>query len=184
MALALTQKQKAFVDEYLIDLNATRAYKAAYKACKSDKAAASSSSKLLRNPKIVEYLSKRQSELQQRTNVTQDRVIQELASIAFSDIVDFVKVEIVNGYPSVMIAPTKDIPARKRAAIAGIKQGANGVEVKLHNKLEALDKLGRHLGLFNDTDSDEGMEDDGFIDALDSKVSEVWSDGKKGDIPL
>ena len=38
----------------------------------------------------------------------------------------------------------------QRAAIAGIKQGANGIEIKLHDKIKALELLGRHIGMFND----------------------------------
>ena len=52
----MTRKQKLFADEYLIDLNATRAYKAVYKNCKSDNAAAACAAKLLRNPKVKKYV--------------------------------------------------------------------------------------------------------------------------------
>lgn len=185
IALSLTPKQKAFVDEYLVDLNATRAYRAVYKGCKSDGAASVNGSRLLANPKVAEYLAKRRKDMQTRTEVTQDRVIQELAAIAFSDIADYAGMDIVNEQPEVLVTPTKSISPHKRAAIAGIKQGANGIEVKLYDKLEALDKLCRHLGLFNNNDIDnDGAADDGFIDALDGKISEVWADGKRGDIPL
>lgn len=185
IALSLTPKQKIFVDEYLVDLNATRAYRAAYKGCKSDGVASVNGSRLLTNPKIAEYLAKRRKDMQKRTEVTQDRVIQELAAIAFSDILDYVSISDDGPYSEVVLTPTKSIPTHKRAAIAGIKQGANGIEVKLYDKLVALDKLGQHLGLFNNNDIDnDSTADDGFIDALDGKVSEVWADGKRGDIPL
>lgn len=52
----LTEKQKLFVDEYLIDLNATRAYKVAYPHVKSDGAAMSAASRLLRNVKVKAYI--------------------------------------------------------------------------------------------------------------------------------
>lgn len=52
----LTEKQRRFCDEYLIDLNATRAYKAAYPHAKSDGAAMSGASRLLRNVKVKEYI--------------------------------------------------------------------------------------------------------------------------------
>ena len=177
----ITDKQRAFVDEYLIDLNATRAYKAVYKSCKKDEAARVNSSRLLTNANVAAYLAQRQQELQQRTEITQDKVVQELAAIAFADIADYVQVK-DHGLPMVEITPTGDIPVSKRAAIASIKQGNNGIEVKLHNKLDALDKLGRHLGMFKgDNIGNEDMADDGFLDALDSKLSEVWDDAP-GDI--
>jgi hypothetical protein len=56
----LTEKQKRFADEYLIDLNATRAYMAAYPSCKSEKTAAVCASKLIRNAKAAAYIADRQ----------------------------------------------------------------------------------------------------------------------------
>ena len=89
----VTDKQRAFVDEYLIDLNATRAYKAVYKSCKKDETARVNSSRLLTNANVAAYLSERQRELQQRTEITQDKVVRELAAIAFADIADYVRVQ-------------------------------------------------------------------------------------------
>ena len=80
----MTEKQKIFADEYLIDLNATRAYRVAYPSVKKDEAAAVNGSKLLRNTKVQEYISERMQERQQRTEVTQDMVVKELAAIAFA----------------------------------------------------------------------------------------------------
>lgn len=178
----VTDKQRAFVDEYLIDLNATRAYKAVYKSCKKDETARVNSSRLLTNANVAAYLSERQRELQQRTEITQDKVVRELAAIAFADIADYVQVKDYGGLSMVEITPTSDIPIDKRAAIASIKQGNNGIEVKLHNKLDALDKLGRHLGMFKgDSIGDDDLLDDGFLDAMDSKLAEVWDDAS-GDI--
>ena len=165
----ITDKQRAFVDEYLIDLNATRAYKAVYKSCKKDEAARVNSSRLLTNANVAAYLAQRQQELQQRTEITQDKVVQELAAIAFADIADYVQVKDHGGLPMVEITPRGDIPVSKRAAIASIKQGNNGIEVKLHNKLDALDKLGRHLGMFKDRQE----EQDGQMEALLEAVREI-----------
>lgn len=54
--MALTEKQKRFADEYLIDLNATRAYKAAYPNIKKDETAAAAGARLLKNVKVAEYI--------------------------------------------------------------------------------------------------------------------------------
>lgn len=178
----ITDKQRAFVDEYLIDLNATRAYKTIYKSCKKDETARVNGSRLLTNANVAAYLAQRQRDLQRRTEVTQDKVVQELAAIAFADIADYVQVKEYNNLSIVEITPTKDIPTNKRAAIASIKQGNNGIELKLHNKLDALDKLGRHLGMFKgDNTGSDDLADDGFLDALDCKLAEVWDDAS-GDI--
>ena len=80
----ITDKQRAFVDEYLIDLNATRAYKAVYKSCKKDETARVNGSRLLTNANVAAYLAQRQRDIQRRTEVTQDKVVQELAAIAFA----------------------------------------------------------------------------------------------------
>lgn len=167
VAVTITDKQRAFVDEYLIDLNATRAYKAVYKSCKKDEAAAANASKLLRNTKVAAYLAQRQRDIQQRTEITQDNVVQELAAIAFADIADYVQVKDYDGQPAVVITPTNEIPISKRKAIAGIKQSSNGIELKLHNKLDALDKLGRHLGLFKQA------EDNRYENELADKLKEL-----------
>ena len=80
----MTDKQKIFADEYLIDLNATRAYKAAYPKVKNDNTAAVSGSNLLRNTKVVEYIEERMAEKAERTEVKGDDVIRELATIGFA----------------------------------------------------------------------------------------------------
>ena len=82
----MTDAQKRFCDEYLIDLNATRAYKVAYPRCKKDETANAASSRMLRNVKVQEYISEKQQEIEERTEVTQDMVIKELANIAFFNI--------------------------------------------------------------------------------------------------
>ncbi|WP_082238622.1 terminase small subunit [Niameybacter massiliensis] len=164
----MTNKQKAFVDEYLIDLNATRAYKAVYRNVKSDDAARASSSKLLTNANIKEYLDKRMRDREKRTEITQDKVLAELAQIAFANGADFAKVvekpltredgsnildpetEQPIYYKTVEMELTDKLPEDKKKAISGIKMGKNGIEVATCDKVRALELLGRHLGIFKD----------------------------------
>ena len=142
----MTEKQKRFCDEYLIDLNATRAYKAAYKNVTSDIVAATNGGRLLRNAEIQNYISGRMEERQKRTEVTQDRVIQELAAIAFSKITDYAAVK----DDLVKIKDTNELTENQIRAISGIKEGKFGIELKLNDKEKALELLGRHLGMWND----------------------------------
>lgn len=142
----MTDKQKIFVDEYLIDLNATRAYRVAYPNVKKDETAAVNGSKMLRNTKVAKYIQDRMEERQERTEVTQDRVVQELAASAFAKATDYV--EIRGG--RVVIKDTSQLEDNQIRAIAGIKEGANGIEIKLNDKEKALELLGRHLGMWND----------------------------------
>lgn len=79
----MTEKQKIFANEYLIDLNATRAYRVAYPSVKKEQTAAQAGSRMLRNVKVAAYISERMEERQKRTEITQDRVLNELAAIAF-----------------------------------------------------------------------------------------------------
>ena len=146
----MTKKQKIFADEYLIDLNATRAYRVAYPSVKKDEVAAVNGSKLLRNTKVQEYISERMQERQKRTEVTQDMVVKELAAIAFARATDYVEIRSNGVCGTVVIKPTTDLSDQQIRAIAGIKEGANGIEIKLNDKEKALELLGRHLGMWND----------------------------------
>lgn len=146
----MTEKQKIFADEYLIDLNATRAYRVAYPSVKKDETAAAAAARMLRNVKVQEYISERMQERQQRTEVTQDMVVKELAAIAFARATDYVEIRSNGVCGTVVIKPTTNLSDRQIRAIAGIKEGANGIEIKLNDKEKALELLGRHLGMWND----------------------------------
>ena len=142
----MTKKQKIFADEYLIDLNATRAYRAAYPNCKKDSSADAAARKLLGNTRIQTYITERMEERQKRTEITQDMVLQELAAIAFARATDYVSV--MGGM--VEVKDTDQLSDSQIAAIAGIKETQNGIEVKLGSKEKTLELLGRHLGMWND----------------------------------
>lgn len=142
----MTDKQKIFADEYLIDLNATRAYRKAYPNCKKDSSADAAARKLLGNTRIQKYISDRMEERQKRTEVTQDRVLQELAYIAFARVTDYATVR----DDVVKIKNTDELTEEQIRAISGIKEGKFGIELKLNDKEKALELLGRHLGMWND----------------------------------
>lgn len=152
----LTPKQMRFVDEYMIDFNATQA---AIRAGYSEKTANTIGAQNLAKLSIQAEIARRQKDLQRRTEVSQERVVKELARVAFADATDYVQVEARTvekndgtelSYQAVTLTETAELSADQRAAIAGIKQGVNGVEVKLHDKIKALELLGRHIGMFND----------------------------------
>lgn len=152
----MTDAQKRFCDEYLIDLNATRAYKVAYKNCKSDLTARTNGSKLLTNTNIQNYISEKQKEIEKRTEVTQDMVIQELANIAFLDIrklynesgglknIQDIDEETVRAISSLETLEEYDGYGENREQIG------NTQKVKLLDKTKALELLGKHLGMFSD----------------------------------
>ena len=140
----LNEKQKRFVSEYIIDLNAKQA---AIRAGYSPKGAEPQASRLLSNAKIQVEIAKAMEDRGKRTGITQDRVLAELSAIAFAKATDYVEVA-DNG--SVKIKPTAELTDEQKKAIASIKEGANGIEIKLTDKTKALEMLSRHLGLFND----------------------------------
>ncbi|WML37700.1 terminase small subunit [Clostridium sp. OS1-26] len=157
-----------FVDEYLVDLNATRAYKVAYPSCKKEETINAAASRMLRNVKVREYIDKRMKDRQERTEITQDFVLKELYAIASAKGSDFAKVvqksymkpifdkdgnkidEEEVFYRDVDLVLTDDLPEDKKKAIAVIKQTKFGIAVESCDKVKALELLGRHLGIFTD----------------------------------
>lgn len=152
----LTAKQQRFCDEYLIDLNATQA---AIRAGYSEKNADKIASELLGKTRVQEQIQKRKADRVERTEITQDMVLRELAAIAFADATDYVNV-VMKPYltesgdevflPDVAVTETGELTPLQKKAIAGIKQGKNGIELKLNDKTRALELLGKHLGMFTD----------------------------------
>lgn len=145
--MALTPKQRRFVDEYLIDLNATQA---ALRAGYSPKTADQIGSELLQKTTVAEALQARMKAREQRTEITQDRVLTELAKIGFFDVR---KLFHGDGSPK-SIADLDDATA---AAVAGLdvvnigNQDAGIGQVmkyKIADKRAALVDIGRHLGMF------------------------------------
>ena len=165
--MSLTAKQKRFCDEYLIDLNATQA---AIRAGYSEKTAYRTGADNLRKPQIEEYIAKRQKELSRSTEITQERVIKELALIAFSNNADYAhvvekKLQVEAGgtladvldkdgnpvmYRTVEPVLTEELTEEQKRALAVIKKGRDGLEVKSCDKVKALELLGKHLGIFTD----------------------------------
>lgn len=140
----LNEKQKRFISEYIIDLNAKQA---AIRAGYSPKTAEVQASRLLSLVKVQTEITKAMEDREKRTGITQDRVLAELSAIAFAKATDYVEVD-EDGF--VKIKPTAGLTDEQKSAIAGIKKGANGIEIKLVDKTKALEMLSRHLGLFND----------------------------------
>lgn len=139
----MTKKQKRFVEEYLIDLNATQA---AIRAGYSPDAAGSIGAENLKKPEIKSRIDKAMAERSRRTGINQDRVLQELARIGFAKITDVVDPETAE--------IRTDASDDDLACIQSIKIKPNEFgterEVKLYDKKAALVDLGKHLGLFKD----------------------------------
>jgi phage terminase small subunit len=144
----LRAKRRRFVEEYLIDLNATQA---AIRAGYSAETAEQQGCRLLRNVKVQRAIAKRMAARSRRTNVTADRVLKEIARIAFASLSDFVEW----GPDGVKLKPSAQLSADDRPAVVEVTQGKNGtLKIKLADKLRALEMAGRHLGMFNPLTAD------------------------------
>lgn len=145
----LSDKQKAFVNEYLIDLNATQA---AIRAGYSPKTAREQASRLLTNINIQAFLAQRQKVREARTEITQDRVLQELYRLCFVDVRKYFNAD-------GSAKPITELDDDAAAALAGFEVnelfGEDSVightkKFKLTEKKGALELLMRHMGMLND----------------------------------
>lgn len=139
----MTKKQKRFVEEYLIDLNATQA---AIRAGYSPHTAKDIGCENLAKPNIAAAVSQAMAERSRRTGINQDRVLQELARIGFAKITDVVDPETAKIRPD---ASDDDLACIQSIKIKPSEFGTER-EVKLYDKKSALVDLGKHLGLFKD----------------------------------
>jgi phage terminase small subunit len=152
----LTPKQRKFVDEYLIDLNATQAaIRAGYTTNRADSIGYDN----LRKPEIQNAIKERQEELSQKAQISQERVLEEYARIAFLDPRRF-----YNEHGT--LKSIHDLDDDVAAALAGMDvtqrhfRDDDATEytskIKIADKLKALDGLSRHLGLFEKDNEQQG----------------------------
>ena len=144
----LTPKQQRFVEEYLVDLNATQA---AIRAGYSVKTAYSIGQENLTKPEILATITKSRIEQSKRTEITQDWVLKKLASI-----VEIPLTELCEWNASgIALRDSNDMPPEAIACIKKIteRMGADGnssLSVEQYDKLRALELIGKHLGMFTD----------------------------------
>lgn len=151
--MALTAKQERFVAEYLIDLNATQA---AIRSGYSARTADQQGSRLLANVKVAAAIAEAQAKRSDRTQITQDRVLKELAKIGFSDLRKMLT-------PGGNLVDPQEWDDETAGAISSMEivtrpggvneDGEREVEhvakIRAWDKLAALEKIGKHLGMFS-----------------------------------
>jgi phage terminase small subunit len=142
----MTPRQQRFVEEYLVDMNA---HQAALRAGFSPRSARQIVTKLLRRPEVADAIRAATDARAERLRITADRVLPELARIAFAEIGRLAEW----GPDGVTLKPRREITPDDAAAIAEIATGKDGAptRLKLHDKQRALDGLARHLGLYGRT---------------------------------
>ncbi|MGC4378269.1 terminase small subunit [Fictibacillus sp. Mic-4] len=206
----LTEKQRLFCLYYVKSFNATQsAIKAGYAA----DSAHVTGSQLLRNPKVSNEIKRIKGAMTNELFLDAMDVLQKWVKIAFADITDYVifgkrEVPVIGMYgpvkdendeqvyQEVNYVDFKDSSMIDGTIITEVKQGKDGVSIKLADKMKALEMLSKYFDLFPDqfkrkieeeklslmktkvNGSDEEVGDDGFMDALKSEVAEVWNDGE------
>lgn len=145
MAKELRDIEKRFVDEYLIDLDAKNA---AIRAGYSPKTANTASEWIKqpnpKKPRVRAEIDKALAARSRRTGITADRVLMELAKVAFADIADVVDLDSGEILPDNRKADTSAIASIK------IKQTPTTTEreIRMTDRTRALELLGKHLGIF------------------------------------
>lgn len=123
----------------------------------------------MKNVEVQEKIQQLKNERATRTEITADAVIRRLAEISFANVSHFAEVveeqyeatevetdkdgnmdvkKVTRTRKFVDVIPTAEVAPESLPAIAAIKQGRNGIELKLHDQVKALELLGRHLGIF------------------------------------
>jgi len=174
----MTPRQRRFVEEYLVDLNATGAAKRAGYSVRSAK---DHGYRLLQNPAIAAAVAKAQDKRAARTQVSADRVVTELAKVAFGD----PRRLLSWGPDGVVLRDSSELTEAEAALVSEVSEtrtaaGGGTRKVKLHCKLTALNALGKHLGLFGNgrqsalaralaqnAGVESGTDDNGEADAAD-----------------
>ena len=144
----MTEKQRRFVSEYLINLNATQA---AIRAGYSEKCAAEQGYDNLRKPQIAAAIAEGQAKRFEKAELSADRVLEEMRRIALAD-------PLAYWDEDGDLKPIKELTAEQAAALAGFevviknaKAGDNQTDtvhkIKFWDKVRMLEQLGKHFGL-------------------------------------
>lgn len=145
MARELKDREKVFVDEYMVDMDAKNAaIRAGYSVNTARTAAEWIKPGNPKKPRLRAEIDRRIAERSRRTGVTAERVIIELAKVAFADISDIADLETGEILPDARKADTAAISSIK------VKKTYNTTEreIRMVDRTRALELLGKHLGMF------------------------------------
>ena len=143
----LTPKQQVFVEEYLIDLNATQAaIRAGYSAKNADKIGPG----LLGKSRVASAIKQAMAERSRRTGINQDRVLRELAKLAFINATDVINMDEATIQGDANREDTAAIASVKVKTIPTEAGNITEREVRICDKLKALELIGKHLAMFTD----------------------------------
>ncbi|SAK62562.1 terminase small subunit [Caballeronia temeraria] len=230
-----TAKQLRFVDEFMVDRNASRAYQAAGYTAKGNSAEVAAC-RLLRDPEIQALVEQREADLRERVEVRQEQVVDLLWDIARADANDLIqhrrlccrycygdghryqrtagererdvalweaeqreaqddapvtafdemggigyhKLKAPNpdcpecfgeGVSDIFIPDTRLLTGPARTLYAGVKVMKNSIEVKMHSRVDTLNKVGQHLGMFKEVHEHRGAV--GIVDVSEHVTADM-----------
>jgi len=162
--MSLNRKQRRFAQEYVIDLNATQS---AIRAGYSKRSAYSQGQRLLKHAEVQAEIQQKRNEIAAKNDITIERVLQELAKIAY-----FNPQKMYDSNNNLLTIP--EMPADVAAAIGGVKVLRDGtIEYKFIDKKGANDSLMKHLGGFEKDNEQRRAKIDGLeIEFVKSKGDE------------
>jgi phage terminase small subunit len=168
--MAINTKQQRFAEEYLIDLNATQA---AIRAGYSEKTAGQIGEQLLKKLEIAEAIRVGLAKRSERTQITADMVLKELATLGLSKMTDFATWN--NG--AVVIKNSDDLSDDAAKCVSEVSEtktkDGGTVKFKLYDKVGALDKVARHLGMYVDRQELTGLDGGAIQHELVSVIERV-----------
>ncbi|WP_157969046.1 terminase small subunit [Tropicimonas sp. IMCC34011] len=143
----MNDKQHAFALEYLVDRNATQA---ATRAGYSDRTAYSTGQRLLKNVEVAGFISEHTEKRFETLEISGDRILHELARIAFGSLGSFVRVTSDGDAMIGLSGPGADLSLLSEATVEDFTDGrgedardVRRVKIKLHDKLAALKELAK-----------------------------------------
>lgn len=162
-----TPKQELFIREYLVDMNATRAYlRAGYKV--SEKVARTNGPRMLDNAGISTAINNALGRRLSKLDINNDTVLQEIAKMAFGNMLDYIKVQADGtAYVDLSKLTREQAAAIQELSFEELMEGCGEdarpikkVKFKLADKKGSLELLGKYLKLFSDTTPvmSQGME--------------------------
>lgn len=193
----LTDQQQLFCLYQSRMFNYTKAYMKAYPGC-TYASAAVLGSRLMKNQLIRETIEQLKQNHMNREMLKQEDIFQKYMDIAFADMNDFMSFgqeEIETDYGPRMVNSVrlKESDQVDGTLITEVKQGRDGMSVKLADRMKAIDWLADHMDIATAEQkakieqiraktaimsgtSEEETEDDGFIEALKGEVADVWEE--------
>lgn len=163
----LNNKRKRFCEEYVKDLNGSEA---AIRAGYAKKTCRQSAHKLLLKLDVIDYIEKIQAKIAKRNKITVDELIQDLVEMKNFDVADLYDED---GLP----IHISELPASFTRCIQEVIETKSGTKIKFYSKLDAIEKLARHLGFyekdkyFKHDISYSDMTDEQLIDKINKLIT-------------